>query len=297
MFDTSKLTAYVEQHKGDILTKSLFSGVTADNVTVQPGVKGPTSINLLDVAVNFADGSACGFEASGNDELSQRIITPAIVKVNKEWCDKTLKGFYAQSEIKYGATNKELPLEEVLMDALAGGVSEGVEKALWNGTGLVSGTEGLANIILADTKSANAVTITTQSRLKALQDAYVKLPEGVIGKSDLKGYIAPAYFEGLVMDLVNANLYHVNPNDEDGVITMPGTNVKLVRCPGLAGNTANIDAVFARESNLVYGVDAASDATDMDVWYSKDDRTWKAVVEFVIGTQVAFPDEITYVKH
>lgn len=290
-FNVTALPTYVEENKSELIAKSVFGAVTVDNVTIQTGLKGKTAINILDVDVTFQDGSACGFNASGNDTFSQRFINPKHVKVDKEWCDKDLLNKYTQYEVVTAATGKELPFEAEILGQLADGVKAGIEKMAWEGYAGATTTgdagEGFANII------ANEVSLkeTVGSDLWAsLNAAYLKVPAEVLGKEDLKIYASTAYFEGLVLQLVNANLYHYNPNDKAGEITMPGTGVKIVRCPGM--DATAVKAVIARESNMFYGVDLDSDSTDIDVWYSKDNKTFRATVEFVIGMQIAFPNEV-----
>lgn len=297
MFDVSSITGYIENQKGELLAKSQFGAVTVDNVTVQTGVKGPTNLHILDVDVTFQDGSDCGFDAEGDDVLSDRQIAPKAIKVNKSWCDKTLIGTYAQNQIMIGAGKETLPFEEVLMDQVTGGIAEGVEKALWAGVSALN-LQGYSDIIVADVPSANKVANAAKTNwLAALQSAYTKLPVSVLGKADLVCYMAPAEFEALVIELVNANLYHYNPNDASGEIVMPGTNVKILRTPGMAGLASGVCAVFARKSNLFYGTDTTSDTTDFDFWYSKENREFRLVAEFNLGVQIAFPSEVTYVTN
>ena len=44
------------------------------------------------------------------------------------------------------------------------------------------------------------------------------------------------------------------------------------------------------------GVDLINDKEEFDLFYSKDDRVWKLVIEFVLGFQIAFPDEMVLVS-
>lgn len=287
-YNVTELPAYVEQHASDLLAKSVFDASSVKYLTIQTGVKGDTTLNLVDVDVTFQDGDACGFDASGDDKFTQRTLSPYHLKVNKEWCDKDMLGKYAQYQVVTAATGKKLPFEEDLMNGVTSGIAEGIESYIWGGDdhagGLVNG--------IHEAPSANHVTATSDiwADTKA---AYLKLPANVLGKSDLMGYMAPSDFEKLVLQLTDLNLYHYNPTDEAGVITMPGTNVKIARIAGLTGS--NVKLAFARKSNMFYGVDTESDSTDFDLWYSKDNRTFRLAVEFNVASQVAFPEEITAV--
>jgi len=47
-------------------------------------------------------------------------------------------------------------------------------------------------------------------------------------------------------------------------------------------------------NNLVLGLDLDTDTSDagLEVWYSKDNRSIRVACEFIMGTQVAFPDQV-----
>lgn len=289
----SYLPEYVEQNKSELIAKSVFGAPSIDNMTIQTGLKGKTSINLIDVEVALQDGSGCGFEAT-NTKLSQRYINPMHYKVDKAWCDKTLLNTYAQYQVVSAATGKKLPFEAEIMNGLTDGVKAEIEKTIWvgyQGTTIGDPGEGLATIVLDSASGVNKVTGYTGANSWAkVQETYKALPVEVLGHDDLTGYASPALFEALVLELVNANLYHFNVNDKAGEITMPGTMVKIVRCPGMTNS--GVDLMFARKSNVFYGVDLESDSTDIDLWYSQDNREFRATVEFVAGVNVAYPTEI-----
>ena len=64
-FDTSGLSAYVEEQNFPLLTKALAGGRTAELITKQTGVKGETALNLMDVdAVMAQSGATCSFDAT-----------------------------------------------------------------------------------------------------------------------------------------------------------------------------------------------------------------------------------------
>ena len=71
----------------------------------------------------------------------------------------------------------------------------------------------------------------------------------------------------------------------------PGTNIEVVGVNGLTG----LNGVYgASLSNLVLGLDLDTDTseTGLEVWYSKDNRSIRVACEFIMGTQVAYPDQV-----
>ena len=70
---------------------------------------------------------------------------------------------------------------------------------------------------------------------------------------------------------------------------LPGSDVRVIKTPGLAGNL-NVVGTFA--DNLVYATDVEGDETDIDLWYSKDDRLFKWQAKWTSGVAYFFPDQI-----
>lgn len=88
-FSVSALTDYVNQTSEKLIVKMQLESKTAKLVQVMPGVKGPTTLNLLATDAVF-QANGCGFNASGTTTLSQRTLTPGDVKINEALCPKTL---------------------------------------------------------------------------------------------------------------------------------------------------------------------------------------------------------------
>ena len=72
-------------------------------------------------------------------------------------------------------------------------------------------------------------------------------------------------------------------------VLIPATNVRIIGVGGLNGT----DKVYASyKDNFVYGVDLTGDEEKYDFWYSQDNREHRLAIEFVAGTQVAYPDMV-----
>ena len=102
--------------------------------------------------------------------------------------------------------------------------------------------------------------------------------------------MSPAKFRAFMQEMVVKNFYHYNPgNAEPGEFLLPGSNVKVVRTPGLAGKT-EVVGTFAK--NMYYGCDLENAAEDIKVWYSDDDDLIKVAAKWNMGVQFAFPGEV-----
>lgn len=116
-------------------------------------------------------------------------------------------------------------------------------------------------------------------------NAYMAIPEEALeGASILLG---ADDFRAYVQALVNANLYHYNPEAPIDAVVIPGTTVTVRKVNGLNGTHKLIAGQL--DKNFFYGCDMIDDAEVFDFWYSKDDRVFKLAIEFNAGVQVAFP--------
>lgn len=284
------LPKYVEEKKSELIAKSILGAQTAKMVNLMSGIKGATTLNLLDTEVVFGDGAECGFDPTSANEISQRTLTPAYLKVNAEWCDKKLLNTYAQYLVKMAANQKTLPFEEDFVNGLLDGINHGIEKMIWQGDS-DNGAEcdGLIKILNADADIKVAKASGT-SAYSAIKEVYASVPETAL-KDDLVVFVDGATYRQFIAELVDANLYHYDPQNGADGIAIPGTSVRVHKVDGLDGADKHY-IVAARTSNIFYGVDGVNDAESFDLWFSADNRTFRFVAEMLVGVQVAYPNEV-----
>lgn len=292
MIDVSLLENYVDEQRVPLLAKSILGANSIKDLTIQTGCKGDTAINILDTTVEFGDGSDCGWDEAGESKFSQRVIAITPLKVNMSFCDKKLLGKWASYEVQVSALpeDKKLPFEQYFIEGVADGIAEGIENMIWQGTGEDNEFVGFATIIAKDVPEDNIAEVKVGASIyDTLVNQYLRTPEAVAGKRDCMTYVGMDTFRAFIQELVKRNLYHYDGNDAPMEAYLPGTNHKVVGKAGLNGTDL---VITARKSNLVYGVDLESDAEDMALWYSKDNREHRLACEFVGGTQIAFPNEV-----
>lgn len=294
--DVTALNNYVEEKRLPLIAKSVLTGKTIDLVQIETGVKADTALNLLSAQVEFGDGSTCGFDPTDGVALTQRLLKPAFLKVNQEFCDKDLLKKWASYEVKVAAGRETLPFAEKFMEEIANAISEALEVMVWQGDS-ANGNEcdgyikHLTEVGAGTIVDAPAAGTSAYNRIK---DVYANLPASIVSKSDTVIFVSEADYRSFIQELVAANLYHFAPDYKNGEYELPGTSVKVIAVAGLDGsNPGKADImVGGRLSNFFYGVDAEDDAQTFDLWYSKDDRIWKLAVYFAAATQVAYPDEV-----
>ena len=288
------LPEYIDQHSEELITKSVFSPMSANLFKVQTGVKSKTALNLLDTAVTFGDGTVCGFTNTTSSTISQRYIVPGFIKVNAEYCDKDFLNTFAAHQVNVAAGRETLPFEEYFVEDIKRQIGKNLEIAIWQGdttsaTANLNKFDGLLKIMTADVPSANKQTkAQADTVLDRVWNVYNAIPEEVLFDEVI--YLNNANFRALVKELVDLNMYHYERNiDESLDIILPGTNTHVKAINGLTG----VDVIIAlNPDHVVYGVDLEGDAETAKMWFSDDNDTFRLKIEFSVGVQIALPNEI-----
>ena len=283
------ITGYVEEHRSELLSKAMLDGKSRRAFNLMTDVKGPTTLNIMDTDVVFGE-LACGWNESGSTEFSQRTLTPKALTVNMAFCDKKLLGTYAQYEVKVAAGMEELPFEEKWTNQILDSVNEKVEHMLYFGSGSGAEFEGIIPI-LADETGCTKVNVSGATAYAFIKDVAKAIPVKV--KNPVILVSTPLYRE-FMQDLVAANLFHYDPANGENEYRLPGTDIRVIAVNGLIDDDTY--AIAADMNNLFYGVSADGDEDTFDLWYSKDNREFRLAINFIAGTQVAFPDEIVLGK-
>lgn len=289
-FVVTSLPAYVQDNK-DLLIKNfaLVGGETRKRISVQTGIKKDEHINYLNLTPTFQSGVGCGFTAQGEATLTQRLIETARFKVNMEFCPDTLIGKYAEYQVSINASeNESLPFEAYIMEALTNEIVKKIETTIWGGVKRTDLIDGFLTLAKADSDVVDVVIEGTSAYADILK-VYNAMSEYTLDQGG-EIYVSPAKFRAFMQEMVEKNYFHYNPgNAEPGEFLLPGSNVKVVRTPGLAGKT-EVVGTFAK--NMYYGCDLENAAEDIKVWYSDDDDLIKVAAKWNMGVQFAFPGEV-----
>ena len=295
----SGLSAYVDE-KRDILIKNfaLVGSDTRSRIGIQTGIKSSAHLHYLDVAPTLQSGENCGFSAAGTITISQRTISVAPIAIQMDWCEKFLLGKYAEYLVRFNAEElKENSFEKYITDALNIEINKKIEKMIWQGDTTSSSTDlkwinGFLKQMATESASlAASVSIASgTSAYQGLFSVYMSMTEETIDRGGLI-FVSPAIYRAFLADLVSLNLYHYAGANESypKEFFLPGTAVKVVYTPGLAGSL-KVVGTFAE--NLVYGTDMTGDEEVYDIWFSQDDRVWKVDIEWLSGVAYHFPDQI-----
>ena len=272
------LTAYVDERKLPLIGEAVLKSKTISMVNVQTGVKYKAAINSVFVDPTLQDGSVCGFTDSGTNELTQRIITAPAIKVNMSFCHKDFLKYWTNYETRIAATEEKMPFEEFFINKVIESVKAKNEVRIWQDAenGLIA---ALADGAVEATADASAFT--------AIKNVYMAIPEEVLDKAAI--FVGADTYRKFIQEMVEKNLYHYSADGVDQEIYFPGTNNKVVAVNGLNG-TKKI--VAADPENLFVGVDMVDDAEKFDFWYSKDNDEFRLNIQYNLGAQIAFPDQV-----
>lgn len=297
-YNVNALADYVQQNGDVILKKVVFGGDTIDRMMKQTGVKESATLNILATTPTLQSGADCGFDAAGDAVFSQRTINAAPIKINMELCSKTLLGKWAEYQVRVAADEGSYgaPFEEEIIASIIDNKDKKVEKIVWQGDTASSDAElkltnGLLKILAGESSVVAEAIAAGTSAYEAIKAVFVAVPAELLDRNDLRINVSPELYREFILEMVEKNFYHyAGPNAEfPKEFYLPGTNARVTLTNGLAGTNK---IVAACDSNLYFGTDLENGSEIVDAFYSRDDRTFKIVIEWNMGVQVAFPDEV-----
>lgn len=293
-FIVTDLPAYVKENREVLIDQVAIQGPTIRRMAKQTGIKKSAVLNYLDVTPVLQPGNGCGFTPQGDIELTDRDLNVAVIKINMDVCPEKLRGTFAEYLIRTRAGEQPLPYEQEITDAIVAFIQEAMEKAIWQGDTTsqdanLANFDGLIKIANAETDTVKpTITATTWSAFVA--QIIAAIPSAARKRGAVIN-LSPAAFEGYLMELVNANLFHYSgPQDEAPTEwIVPGTNVKVVRVEGLDGAGY---ALATYDRNLYFGTDLESDMEDFSITYDEKDEIFLIKVRWAAGVQIAFPGRV-----
>lgn len=296
----AKLKNYLSVNKDQLISNAIFNSKSSKLFTLQTGVTSDTAIVRLDTSVNLADGSACGFSATGSDTFSNRILSPKFIKLNKQYCAKDFLKTWKAADVRLGATkeNGGMPFEEQILDQNIQALGAVVEKLLWqgdttNGTGNMALMDGLTTKMTAEITSgvipaANVIAKSTDSIYNRVQKLWKALPANIADRCTILMSISK--YKDLIVELANSNYFHIFETYEGEYrMRLPFANIDVRGIEGLEG----MDWVIAMPlDEIYYGVDAENDTEDVDLFWDQADRLFKLVIEFAAAVNYVFPENV-----
>lgn len=317
VFSLTTLQTYVDQTNIDLLKTPLLKNKSSTMFNIAAGIKNGQTLPILQVTPFYSNGSSCGYVFSGSVAITERTITVGKVKNSYEYCLKDLEPYFTSQMLQKGSHQESYSAEQDVVQQSQAALMKDLEIATWQAStvasssapGLLSFFDGFLRVIenasgsyinaSGSVASGNLITGSiTVSNVRQLieQNVYGQIPVEVVDDPAMAVYCGRDVFQTYIQALQLANngagVYAVYNKDNPNAINIVGTDVPLIPVNGL--NKTSKVVAFSKTNGYI-GVDLAADYTDnFRQWYSPDNDTLRMVFDFKYGTQVAFPQFITY---
>ena len=310
--DLSALTNYVKENELQLTSAAIFSAKTASLIeargNVQVGIKSAETINIMTTDAVFQAGGTCGFNSSGTTSITQRSLVVGKIKIQESICPKTFEAKYTQKALREGSSYDYMAYATEYSAQKVERIGAALETALWQGdtdsqNGQLNKFDGIGKIIdslgfggAGDPIAGNVSALTTLTKANvttAVDDIFSVIPAALLDKDDVVIFCGNDTFREYVLALRDQNLFHYPVDAANMELIVPGTSIKLIGVNGLNAT----DSLFALSmSNLYLGTDMLNEQDRFELFYAKEADEMRFVVEFKMGVQVAFPDEVVYWK-
>ena len=310
--DLSALTNYVRENELQLTSAAIFSAKTASLIealgNVQVGIKSSETINIMTTDAVFQAGGTCGFNSSGTTTITQRLITVGKIKIQESICPKAFEAKYTQKALREGSTYDYMAYAAEYTAQKVERIGAALETAIWvgntgSGDAQLNKFMGIGTIIDAlgfggsgDPIKGNVseeTTLTSANVIAAVDEVFTALPAALLDKSDVVIFCGNDTFRDYVIALRNDNLFHYPVDAANMELIVPGTNIKLIGVNGLNAT----DTLFGLSmANMYLGTDLLNEQDRFELFYAKEADEMRFVVEFKLGVQIAFPDEVVFWK-
>jgi hypothetical protein len=306
-YDVSELSAYVDENDLNLVTRAVTEGRTLELIDIRTGIKGTQQIPLMSDEINYQSADACGFNAEGDTEFDTTDLTVVPMKIEKQFCNEDLVGFFTQQALRQGvqAGQEELPFGDAITNHILRLHSNAFDSLLWQGdtnnsTGNLSFFDGFGTLFDASADVVNATASVAFAAVNAtnaynvftgIYNEMVAANEDVAFSDDFVLFCNMSYLQSLKLDMVKKNLFAYSSEElQQGNfrVRLAGTNCTVVGVPGLKNNTS---IYGGRTSKMIFGTDGANDLLSFRLWYSEDDDVIKMSIKFRAGVTVPYFDE------
>ena len=173
-------------------------------------------------------------------------------------------------------------------------MNKAIESEIWLGKTVAhSGSALIDGFIYQFDNDASVVDVNITSGSSAyagISAVYAAMTEETLERGGVI-FVSPAIFRSFMMEMVALNLFHYSGavNDNPDEFILPGSDVRVIKTPGLAGS---LKILGTFPENMVYGCDMEGDAEDINLRYSEDNENFRVTVKWNCGVQFAFPNHV-----
>lgn len=302
---TSITGAYAGEFTGMYISAALLSGDTLANdaITIKPNVAYKTTVKKAVITGIITDAS-CDFTDAGDVTLTDRVLTPKALQVNKVLCKADFVPDWESIEMGYSAFKNMPPtFQGFIIQYMAAAIGASVETSIWQGTEATDGEfGGFTTLLAADSTVIDVTndTVTAANVISEMAQVVAACPVAVRQKPDTTLYVSSNIYYAYVDALggFGANGLGANGVGGQGTLWYTGQQltfggVKVFHAPGLPDN----EMVLAQKSNLWFGTGLMSDHNMVKLIDTADilgDDNFRYICRFTGSVQYGIGSDIVY---
>ena len=306
---TSITTTYSGEHSGKWISAALLSGVTLSNelITIMPNVKFKSVVSNLVSASGLADAS-CDFTATGTVTLTERILEPKSLQVNKQLCKADFRDTWQAIEMGYSA-HDVLPksFADYLLAHQVDQVAADIEQHIWNGDAGNSGEfNGFMTLLTTDAalpaaQEVAGTTLTAANIIAEMGKVADAIPSRLYGKEGLRIYVSQNAMRLYVRSLGGFGTSGLGANgvDNKGTLWYQGGELMFDGIPVVVANGLTANQMLATtKENLFFGTGLLSDNNEVKLLDMSDldgSENVRIIMRMTAGVQYGnVSDIVTY---
>lgn len=306
---TTVTSSYAGEHAGKWISAALLEGVTLKNnlIEILPNIKYKAVVSNLVSASGLADAS-CDFTSTGAITLTERVLTPKELQVNKVICKKDFHNTWQALEMGFSA-HDVLPksFADYLLAHQTLQVAKDVETSIWNGaTGTSGQFDGFMTLLTTDAnlpaaQEVSGTTLSASNILTEMRKVVDAIPTRMLWNQDLRIYVSQAAARYYIQALggFGASGLGANGMGNNGTTWYAGQDLYIdgVKIEIANGLTTN-QMCATLKTNLFFGTGLLSDETEVKLIDQADidgSMNVRLVMRFTAGVQYGnVSDIVTY---
>jgi len=305
--DVSALNDFNAELAGKLVLDTVYTGNTAEYVSIQEGIKFQEPLNLVSVAPYFQGGNAVS-TASGSADFTQRNITVTKRTAYDAWNLQLLTEKYTgKAFLPEGSYEDTMNILTEMSSDLVKKSQQNNDDFIWNavsGSTFANSTvtpeaNGFKTLISGSTSGVNIATgiganvITGSTAYDQITTMLESVDVNVLDAPDLTVWCGTSVFQRIVNGLTTQNLFHFDPTTVERrggfyEVPLPGyPNIKIIGTYGLRSSER---VIIGPASDMVVGTDLTSDTTNFQMWFDLNEDALKYRLRNKLGVQIGHPE-------
>jgi len=305
--NVSALADFNSELAGKLVLDSVYTGNTAEYVSIQEGIKFQEPLNLVSVAPYFQGGNAVS-TASGSADFTQRNITVTKRTAYDAWNLQLLTEKYTgKAFLPEGSYEDTMTILTEMSSDLVKKSQQNNDDFLWNSISgstfanstVVPQADGFKKLISGSTAGVNVATgigaddIVAATAYAQIAKMLESVDVNVLDAPDLTIWTGTSVFQRVIHGLTTQNLFHFDPTTvakRGGFYEVPLPGYPNIKIIGTYGLRASERVIIGPASDMVVGTDLSSDTTNFQMWYDINGDALKYRLRNKLGVQVGHPE-------